>query len=839
MLHRIPFIHHSPNYNVFHTLIYFYKLILCVICFSVLGMSDDASSKSEELSNAVKQLQVLLQDASKQYGDLETETKRKEVLHEEELAKKAECIALLKKELANANELLKAAKQETLDATIEGLSPSAAAASRLIKSGMTLTQIYSQYVAVSEELLLQKEETRKLNLYINTIIEEIEEKAPVLKKQREDYDHALENVATLTREIDKYITECNKLRHEAAEAQKAEAHYSRENKRLKEEVVDLAKQVCFLLKEVEEARGGFASRQSHMEECCSDITSSSQVISQTLVTFSSIEELQTNNQKLLMLVRELSSKQEEAECRRSEFNPEEIQAKIEQYAMKVKELEENNEQHTKMMETLLRQRDMYRTLYDQQMEGGSSPIKLPEQLSPKPAAVTQGTVLQEKEKVIQELKAKLEESQKAFNELKEEMDTYRTERQTNERILTEELDTMRSELREFRTQNSKLLSQAEYNDERFKLLNSNTGIYKSQITALEEKNKTYNSTVIKHEQSIMHLKDETLDAQTKLSKAEVTLENLKRQCQLLQETEARLLKEREVLNREKQSQAILLANLESIRTSLERSETEGKLRLEGRLDEAMRECAALRRRLQEEQDRFRELSSHIERQLETAKKRQEEETRLGAQARQELNLVREELVKEKKAVESLTKRIKEVTAPPPTQKTPTEVEIMAKKLKEIETQLNRSQSELKSTQQQLASSKQHAKQYSEISEATEKQLKALTAKFHQYKEITENKLTEFTNSEEQLKKRAADLNYQLSKVSAGVSHSTAELNDQLAKSQNELTSALSDLEQTRKDLIKARSDLTSLSGNVQAAEEKYAHEVSFQSNMLWNNLKGY
>jgi len=813
-----------------------HTLILPLYIFLHLGMSDDASSKSEELSKAVKELQTLLQDASKQYGDLETEVKRKEVLHEEELAKKIECITLLKKELANANELLKAAKQETLDAAIEGLSPSAAAASRLIKSGMTLTQIYSQYVAVSEELLLQKEETQKLNLYINTIIEEIEEKAPVLKKQREDYEHALENVATLTKQMDEYITECNRLRHEAAEAQKAEAHHSRENKRLKGEVVDLAKQVCFLLKEVEEARGGFTAGQSHMEESSSDITSSSQVISQTLVTFSSIEELQTNNQKLLTLVRELSSKQEEVELLQSEFNPEQIQAKIEEYAKKVKELEENNEQHTRMMETLLRQRDMYRKLYEQQVEGGSSPIKLSEQLSPKPykgpPAVTQGTVLQEKEKVTEELKEKLEESQKAFKDLKEEMDTYRTERQTNERILTEELDTMRSELRELRNQNSKLLSQAEYNDERFKLLNANTAVYKSQITALEEKNKTYSSTIIKYEQTIMHLKDETLDAQTKLSKAEVTMENLRKQCQLLQETEARLLKEREVLDREKQSQAILLANLESIRTSLERSEMEGKLRLEGRLDETMRECGALRRRLQEEQDRFRELSSHIERQLETAKKRQEEEARLGAQAREELNSVREELVKEKKEVESLSKRIKEMTAPPPpAQKTQTEAEIMAKKLKEIETQLNQSQSELKSTQQHLASSKQHAKQYSEISEATEKQLKEVTTKFDQYKEVTEKKMTELRNSEEQLKKRVADLNSQLSKLSAGTSHSTAELNDQLAKIRNELTSALSDLEQTRKDLVQARSDLASLSGSVQAAEEKYAHEVSFHSNM--------
>jgi hypothetical protein len=46
--------------------------------------------------------------------------------------------------------------------------------------------------------------------------------------------------------------------------------------------------------------------------------------------------------------------------------------------------------------------------------------------------------------MLEEVKAKLEESQKAFKELKEEMVVYRTESQTNERILTEELDIMRS-----------------------------------------------------------------------------------------------------------------------------------------------------------------------------------------------------------------------------------------------------------------------------------------------------------------------------------------------------------------------------------------------------------
>lgn len=42
---------------------------------------------------------------------------------------------------------------------------------RLLKSGMTLTQIYSQYVSISEQLLIKEEENKKLNSYIDQILQ--------------------------------------------------------------------------------------------------------------------------------------------------------------------------------------------------------------------------------------------------------------------------------------------------------------------------------------------------------------------------------------------------------------------------------------------------------------------------------------------------------------------------------------------------------------------------------------------------------------------------------------------------------------------------------------------
>ena len=70
-----------------------------------------------------------------------------------------------------------------------------------------------------------------------------------------------------------------------------------------------------LLKECEEARGGVASSSllSHEVTESGDISSSSQVVSEQLVEFRSISELQEQNQRLLGVVRELSAQNEERE----------------------------------------------------------------------------------------------------------------------------------------------------------------------------------------------------------------------------------------------------------------------------------------------------------------------------------------------------------------------------------------------------------------------------------------------------------------------------------------------------------------------------------------------
>lgn len=160
----------------------------------------------------------------------------------------------------------------------------------------------------------------------------------------------------------------------------------------------------------------------------------------------------------------------------------------------------------------------------------------------------------------------------------------------------------------------------------------------------------------------MILKNEALTAQSCLSKAEVQLENLRQEKQLLRDSEGRLLKEREVMQRERHTHALLKADVESIKASLERSQAEGLLRAEQRLDDAVRECAALRRRLQEEQDRFRELSITLERQVIKSEEKLKDEKALTARIQDELQATRLSEQDCIKRIEELNFKLKDVSA---------------------------------------------------------------------------------------------------------------------------------------------------------------------------------
>ena len=799
------------------------------------GMADEANAKAEEYSNAVKELQELLEHATDQYGTLETTHNQLQLQHKQDLEEKEQKIDELSKELNHANELLKNIKQERLDQAVEQLAPTAAIASRVLRKGLSLTQIYTQLVDATNELTSEREENERLKSQMDVILRELEEKAPVLQQQREDYETAMANITTLTSRLDELLAENHRLQETADEANRIAKHHTKENQRLKTELSDLARQVCFLLKEVQENRSGTALHASDFSNSMDiDHLASSEIISKKLVTFKDIEELQENNQKLLSIVRTLSSRQEEIERATDEINSGEMKEKLDRYLEQLEDMQAAQDRQAKMLEGLLRQRDMYKNMYQQCLkqtnvsdkkeppatqEEDAKVMNEERSTTDEAAKITQDEVNKEKE-----LERQLAECESKLKQVTDEYDTYRKERAAHERMLEEEVERLRKEAEASSARCCRLKAQLDSANDRFNLLQANVASYKSQIKVLEEKCFNYNVTIGKHEQSLMILKDETLAAQTRLSRAEVQLENMRQERQLLRDSEGRLLKEREVFQRERQTQALLRADVESIKASLERVQAEGQLRAEQRLDDATRECAALRRRLQEEQDRFRELSAHLERQLATAQERLTEERNISEQIRAELEQTRQSESQNAQRVEELQAKLRQA-ATHSISKPYNGDENLVKRLKELEMQLASTQVEAKSLSEQLKASRQQSQQYCDIAESAETQLRELTAQHNKCKEELETALKEARVEVMSLQKRVQELGEELAKVANGRQETDSELREKLADAERKLE----ELDEVKGELEIIKSDLHSASVTAMEAEEKYAREMVLHS----------
>lgn len=559
---------------------------------------------------------------------------------------------------------------------------------------------------------------------------------------------------------------------------------------------------------------------------------SSQIISKKLVTFKDIEELQENNQKLLAVVRALSSRQEEIERATDEINSGEMKEKLDRYMEQLTEMQAAQDRQSKMLDGLLKQRDMYKNMY-QQMKNSSEKKKeevekdIEEDNSKSEEESKTMKSNEEKEKLFKKLK----DTEDKLKHVSDEYEIYRKERTAHEKMLSEEVERLRKEAEANSARCCRLRAQLDSANERFTLLQGNVASYKSQIKALEEKCTNYNITISKHEQSIMILKDETLAAQTRLSRAEVQLENVRQECQLLRDSEGRLLKEREVYQRERQTQVLLKADMESIKASLERVQAEGQLRAEQRFDDANRECAALRRRLQEEQDRFRELAAHLERQLTTAQERLKEQRELSERLKTELDQAREIEAQSSQKIDQLNSKLRQVAAHS-IAKPLTGDEGLVKRVKELEIQLNASQVEAKSLSEQLKAARQQSQQYCDIAESAETQLRELTAEYNKCKEELENALKESRVEIISLQKRVKELSDDLAKMSNGRQETDSELRDRLAEAERKVE----ELDELKGELELLKNDLKSVSITAKETEDKYAREMMQHSSDLQVSL---
>uniref|UniRef100_T1J0B3 Nucleoprotein TPR n=1 Tax=Strigamia maritima TaxID=126957 RepID=T1J0B3_STRMM len=783
--------------------------------------SEDGQKRIEELVTAVEELQNVLSRAQEDFQKHEVELLEKDTNIIKERDALQEKVESLEKELSNANKLLSCLRPKSLSAeNIAALSPSAAIASNLLKSGMTLTQIYCEYTKIAEELRIEKHESERLNQYIDQILQEIEERAPQLKRQKEDYEKAVETNASLTRQLETALREFEGMRIETDEAKRKSGHFERENQRLMRQVADSGLQVRTLLKEVEELRSGTVSMDQEEEDVTS--TSSADLITKKLVTFKSIEELQNQNEQLLIVIRDLSESQEENEQKMSTEKNAELEMALSNAIEELEELRTARGKQAEVLESIVRQKDMYRVLLDQNQTSPSSSTRL------SPGTIQPGSL-------SPNLKTR-----EALTQLQDEFKRYKLEKAENDKILTEQTEKAKDEASEMRLQTARLTAQLEHSNERYKILQSNIEGCKKENSALIDKSQRLSAQVLRHEQIAEVLRQDLMSIQEKCSRAEVINENLKAERDLLKSMEVRWLQEKEVLLREQKGQAVLKANLQAIQNNLERGESETKLRFTSRIEMLEKENNNLRKKLEGENEQYKVAVKGWEKEVTQVRERIDAEIEKHHKVRDELveaysktNLLKQELSDVKNKLNVAENRLSQLNGGSAT----SGVQQVATRSKEAEVKdlnfdLLNMKSENKGLKDQLNQTKQHLEQYKTIANSVEQEMKNEIEASKLFKETMEKRLQENLELHSDLEKKIQDLekekqallNENQTLLNENLSQSS-DLRKELATAQLELQNALQKAEVAAQTEQTARQDCQQQLRLAQEAQDRYEHEL--------------
>ncbi|XP_050994093.1 translocated promoter region b, nuclear basket protein isoform X3 [Labeo rohita] len=797
------------------------------------GAAADAEAKSEELSRAVDELHRLLKEAGEAHKALEVRMAELESCKDKEIAELKEKISSQEKELDNANELLSDKHRGTTSILTEEqvttMSPTAAAVAKIIKPGMKLTEIYTAYVETQEQLQREKLENKRLHKYLDDIVQEMEAKAPILKRQREEFERMQKSVSSLSAKLEQAVTEVHRLQKEADDSNKCASVLERDNQRFEVQLADMSQQVRVLLIELEEARGNHVMREED-EVCSADVSSTSEVISQHLVTFRSVEELQQQNQRLLVALRDLSEEKEKDELEGDTMKRSEVEKYLEELQRELEQLKEKRAQDLQKVDAVARQRDMFRMLLTQAtgvtfpQGAGNEDLMLTSTPRRSPAVTpTTGTPTGLVATAIESTESV--EAKAALKQLQEVFVAYKKEKTESEKAQTEQSEKLQDQVTELRSENTKISTQLEFTSKRYEMLQDNVEGYRKEIASLNEKTQKQAAAIQQSEQTIHTLTQDLRAAAEKLSSAESEAENLRKERDMLKMVEIRLTQEKESFQAQQLGQNMLLTNLKSIQATLERSETETRQRLTAQIEKQEREITQLQKRLENEVEQKHLLARNQDMQLMDVKKQLETQTTQYHRTREQLTAAQLELNNLKLQMSSRESRLVSPTALTGLQGSEGDTEALRAQLKQAESKVEDLAERLKNT---IASMEQYKAMSLSLEESLDKEKQVteqVRSSVQNQVEVAQEQYKQLEQKLLEADKEKQSLLEEKSKAIAAVEQELNELRKSLSSLQAEHQSALDKAAVAAAQEQQAIQDSQEQAKMAAEAQDKYEREM--------------
>lgn len=689
------------------------------------------------------------------------------------------------------------------------MSPTAALASKVQKSGKSFTQVYAELARAQEELRREKLECNRLGNVLEQVMADLQERAPALQAQREETERLGRDLEEISSTLARACEERD-VAERAEKLSRLEAEASqRENGLLNQQLSDLAQQVRELSREIilrdnPDAAADMEPDGSQIGPSISatvaDITSTQSVISAELVTFRNLTDLVTQNERLLRVVRELGTKMESEESRyRADIREQESDA-IEEAKLVISRLQEEIRSERTRTEGIRRERDMFRTLIAQ----------------------GRGAAVAPSVGITQESNAAHLSLTNQYNQLQGQFDALRTETANDMERLKEEAHQARSEASRSALSAAREKAGRESVEERLANAQQTSSLERRELLDLQKRHSTLQESLTRQEIAAQSLSQQLVIAHSTVERLRNEVSNLAAERQLHKETTDRLMEEKQSAVQERATLSEMLRSSQSMQSEMERSSSDFRRRLEHQLEKSEEQCKDLRDRITKEEEAHRQTA--LRRDVETTDLR----TRLD-RVSEELAKAREDLAVAHNSVQHLTARSNELqkqndskddklavyerrntssSASGTSAGTPLDRE------QQLQVEIADLKGELRGAQVEVEQAKAHIEQFKSIASANEDALGQLQTSYDEYKRTMDASVTQKDSELASLRERTSVLATELATAQKETSEERQE-----HKRQADVFRA------DKKTLEDALSEMTAVEDRARHAQQNVQEEV--------------
>ena len=650
------------------------------------------------------------------------------------------------------------------------------------KSAVTATQAIEQLFQVKGQLASERRRNQQLSEELDTMLSALEAKAPEIQELQAETETLRNEMARMSELSQQSFEERDVARKAARKAESALANTTSEVKILKTQLRDLGTQIQLLvfniyalekgmdeLTEDEKFRLQQLEKGEITEEALSDLSDTHQFITQKLVVFKDIKALQTKNEDLLRITRELAEQIESEEALAAKHQAKLDHDNVEKLQRELEHMIDESKAIKNTMESYKMERDMFRRILQQRGAGGDE------------ASMMRGSLDGSQRPPLASIEGDQTEAlNEALRKLQSEYDNYRNAQDDVRKDLRTQVDRLSSEKNSMQTERVKLQGDLRLESERREMLQTNYVALQGENVELQKRSQSLSEMAAKQDIRTQQVAEELIEAKGLLDSMRNETANLKAEKKLWKEIQDRMSKENENLIEEKNRLNNLLATQQSLENERNISESEARRKAQTKIEALERDLSETQRKLSNESEETKKLQLRKEFEAKEAQKRIDELMASLSQIREDHVVVKttrdhlqarvDELTVELRNAEERVGRLQPRPTPRPgTTDNDERQQQLEAEIHELNNDISDLKRDLDLAKTHLENATAQAEQYKELSRENEEALEDLRGSQDQYRQEMETLVGEKDAKIKELSQRLEDVSAELSQTNSELS----------------------------------------------------------------------